>query len=219
MPDARRTAGQAHSGGGRPGRCSSRDAGGGALPTAGASVDPGITSDATRIDPVHGMFAVADDSPAMRQTSRRALALAVAGVLVGLAATLTAAPATAHTGLVDSDPADAARLDRAPSTLRLQFASDLNPGLVTVVVTGADAAVRASGRPTVQGRTLLQPLEPTSRAGAVSVAYRVVSADGHPVSSSLVFTVAPAAAAAAVLLVRRRRPSRAVAVQAPGPGR
>jgi methionine-rich copper-binding protein CopC len=127
---------------------------------------------------------------------RRLLLAAVALVAV----LAPGSPAWAHTSLVSADPPRNATLTRAPAAVRLAFSQRLNPDFTTIVVTDAAKQRIPAGAPvveTVQGTvTFTRPLG----NGAYTVAYRVVSADGHTVQGSYPFTVAdptlPAAAAA-----------------------
>lgn len=98
--------------------------------------------------------------------------------------------ATAHTALSGSDPAAGASLAAPPTVITLTFSEDINPTFVNVVLSSADGRSWISGDPRVDGPrvvTEVQPDLPTS--GAYTVGYRVVSADGHPVSGSYTFTI------------------------------
>jgi copper resistance protein C len=99
-------------------------------------------------------------------------------------------PAHAHTTLVSSTPADAGRLDTAPATVELVFSEPVDPRLVTVVVTSADGAQWQDGAPVVSEAVVSQAVRPLANAGDYTVAYRVVSSDGHPVTGELRFSVA-----------------------------
>lgn len=102
-------------------------------------------------------------------------------------------PAHAHTSLVSSDPSEGARLDSAPQQVVLTFSENLNqPSEAGLVVDGTtrDASVEVDGRRLVVTATGERP------DGAYQVNYRVVSADGHPVTGTLSFTVGEATAAA-----------------------
>lgn len=113
----------------------------------------------------------------------------LATVLVALA---TATPAWAHNRLISSDPPPSAVLDTPPKQVVLQFAERLDPRYTTIVVTGADQRPVPTDQPTVADTrgtvAFAQPLTP----GTYTVAYRVVSTDGHPVQGSYSFTVAGA---------------------------
>ena len=96
------------------------------------------------------------------------------------------APAFAHAQLLASDPADGAAL---PTTDRvvLTFNEDINPDFVQVVVSGPDGDLTLVGA-TVEGALVTQPMTPTS-SGDHTLTYRVVSADGHPISGRIGFTL------------------------------
>ena len=136
-------------------------------------------------------------APAPRHTGLGWRLLGLFGVVLGTAlgsAVLTAMPASAHATLVSSDPAAGTVLTSAPAQVSLVFSDELNPALVTVTLTGSDGAQRELAAPQVDGTTLTQPLPAVS--GDAVVAYRIVSADGHPVQGTVDFTVdVPAAAA------------------------
>jgi copper resistance protein C len=116
-------------------------------------------------------------------------------VVLGLGSVVGAAPARAHNELVASVPADGARAEAAPSRVELVFDRDVRPE-AAVVVTGPDGADHAGGNPQVAGSTVTVPLRPLGRAGTYEAAYRVVSADGHPIAGTIRFA-APAAEATA----------------------
>src|SRR5436309_842339 len=64
----------------------------------------------------------------------RALRLGAAGLVVLTAIGLGASPASAHTSLVSSTPADRSVLPQAPGRIRLDFANAVDPRLVSVEV-------------------------------------------------------------------------------------
>jgi copper transport protein len=118
------------------------------------------------------------------------LAVAALAVLLGLG---TAAPASAHATLVKTDPAEGAILPTAPDQVRLTFNE-----AVTAVPDGVQVfddqggVVPASAR--ASGEVLTIELEEEVGDGSFVVAWRIVSADSHPVSGSLSFSVgAPSA--------------------------
>lgn len=101
--------------------------------------------------------------------------------------------AGAHTALTDSDPAKDATLAAPPTAMTLTFSEDLNPAFASVVLNGADGRNWISDPPRVDGPKLSASVRPDLPGnGVYTVAYRVVSADGHPVSGSFAFTVAEA---------------------------
>jgi len=112
-----------------------------------------------------------------------------------MGAVLFGAPAAAHTDLISVDPADGSRLDRAPRELVLEFSEEMDPGLSTVTlgIDGGDSTDLdlATGRsPTTLVATV--PASLVAEPGVASrwrAAFRVVSADGHPVAGETSFTV------------------------------
>lgn len=124
---------------------------------------------------------------------RKAL-LALAAVLVVL---LPAAPAWAHAQLVSADPAKDATLSKAPASVTLTFSERLNPDFTTIVVSDAGRRRIPAATPAVDGGVGSVALGGRLGNGAYTVAYRVVSADGHTVQGSYPFTVADPALPAA----------------------
>lgn len=123
-----------------------------------------------------------------RRTARAALVALVVGVL-GL---LGAGPASAHNTLISSDPADAASLATGPATVTLTFndvVQNLQP-VITVVGPGGD---RWEGSPvSVLNNTASVPVNPLGPAGTYTVAYRIISADGHAVEGTTTFQLTTA---------------------------
>ncbi|WP_031087510.1 copper resistance protein CopC [Streptomyces sp. NRRL S-1831] len=114
----------------------------------------------------------------------------------------TAAPASAHAALDGTDPGDGAVFERAPAHVTLTFSESvglrddsfrvLDPGGHRV---RTGEAGRADGRADTARVALLGGLG----EGTYTVAWRVVSADSHPVSGAFTFSVgAPSRSAAPV---------------------
>jgi len=118
------------------------------------------------------------------------LATVVAISLLGLLN--FAGPAIAHTELTGSDPADGATLLTAPASVTLTFNEQVQNFAATVVVTGPDGQTYTADDPTLGGMTVTAPLAPLGSAGIYTVAYRIVSADDHPVTGQTTFAYAPA---------------------------
>jgi methionine-rich copper-binding protein CopC len=98
------------------------------------------------------------------------------------------APASAHTELVSSSPADGARVKRLPATIELTFSEALaTPAFVTV--TDPSGSAVGTGKPTVENELVRQQTNGGVATGEYTVEYRVVAGDGHPVTGSLRFTV------------------------------
>lgn len=121
--------------------------------------------------------------------------------LVLFTAPAVAQPAMAHSVLVSSDPAKDSSIATAPAAVTLVFNEPLDRGFTELTVLGPDGSSHwEGGTPVVTGEKLSAPLRALGAAGVYTVKYRVVSADGHPVSGSVPFTlttVGQGAAAAA----------------------
>ncbi|WP_246159799.1 copper resistance CopC family protein [Microbacterium rhizomatis] len=118
----------------------------------------------------------------------------VAALFLTAAVALMATPAYAHDELSGSDPASGSTVDVLPAQLTLTFSGDLlgDAGATEVQVTDAGGTSIAAGAPVVQGNVVSQPLAPGA-TGTITVLWRVVSSDGHPISDQFGFTVtAPA---------------------------
>jgi methionine-rich copper-binding protein CopC len=139
-------------------------------------------------------------------TGRLAAALCVTAALL-----VPATPAWAHNALRESTPAANASLAAAPRQLELIFVERLDPQFTTIAVTAPGDVPAVAGEPAVSGARATQPLKPDLPAGTYTVAYRVVSVDGHPVQGSYTFTVtasvSPLAASAPALSASTPPPS------------
>ncbi|WP_402469828.1 copper resistance CopC family protein [Isoptericola aurantiacus] len=133
-------------------------------------------------------------TPVVRKNRRRVVAIVVAlamllTVVGGTAVSiLGAVSASAHDQLVSSDPADGAALDEPVGTLTLTFSSEVIADGTQVRVTGPDGASEA--QVTVDGEVVTASFEPAGAGGAYDVAWRAVSADGHPIEGQVGWTVA-----------------------------
>ncbi|MFC7248127.1 copper resistance CopC family protein [Catellatospora aurea] len=120
---------------------------------------------------------------------------AVLAVLVGLGALLLGAtPAWAHNALVEASPKKNATLTAAPAAVKLTFLATLKSDGTKLTVTGPDGGA-AAGPVTVSGKAVSVPF--TGAAGGdYTVAYEVLSKDGHLVKGSYKFSLAVAESAA-----------------------
>jgi methionine-rich copper-binding protein CopC len=127
--------------------------------------------------------------PAARLHRKASSILAGLGValLVGLAGT---GPGAAHAELEKISPADGATVGTPPSVVVMTFSEDVSSTFAVVQVKGPGGEPVSQGRPHVQGAVVTQPLAASLAAGRYTVAYRVVSSDGHPVSDTTSFTIA-----------------------------
>ena len=118
----------------------------------------------------------------------------LAALLLSVGISLPAAPAAfAHDQLISSSPAPDERLDKTPAGIILNFSSPLLTLGHEVRVVDDNARNWAAAAPALTRETLTQPL-PELPDGGYQVSWRVVSADGHPISGSYGFRVGNAAA-------------------------
>ena len=120
----------------------------------------------------------------------------IGGILTLLALVLVAAPAQAHAELESSDPQDGATLAVAPTDLTFTFGEDILPegNAVTLTDVASDARLEV-GPVEVEGDTVSVSWPQSSPAGEFRAAYRVVSADGHPIDGNISFRVEQAVGA------------------------
>jgi methionine-rich copper-binding protein CopC len=123
---------------------------------------------------------------------RAAIAVLIAGgAMLGFAG-----PAAAHNVLVSSDPANGATLGKAPTAVSFTFdqpIENFDPALKVFGPNGHDFATSA---PIVDGSTVSASFA-AGPAGSYRAVYRIVSADGHPVTGQITFTLSDSAAGSA----------------------
>lgn len=153
--------------------------------------------------------------------SRTAVRLGAAALAVLVALLVAAGPAWAHNSLRAATPVQQSTLTSAPTEIVLEFMSRLDPTFTTIVLTDAAKRKVGTGEPVVAGAKGTVQVTDTLPNGTYTVAYRVVSADGHPVQGSYPFTVAdPTSSAAPVVeAATSTTPSAAAAVRPDGGGR
>jgi len=129
-----------------------------------------------------------DSSAAPRR--RAPLVALLSALLAGAALVLTAAPASAHDALVSSDPTAGAALSALPAKITLTYSDDVlaDAGATQVQVIDAAGTSLVSGAPVVAGPDVSQALAGVA-SGEITVVWRVVSSDGHPISGQFSFTV------------------------------
>ncbi|MEY4296797.1 MAG: hypothetical protein RL016_643 [Actinomycetota bacterium] len=123
----------------------------------------------------------------MQNLSFRAL---TATILVSVIALFGATePATAHAQLAIANPKASAVLTKAPTNVTLTFDDELIPvdGGNQIVVTDPKGKVMSQAASQLKGATLSVALKKLTVFGRYKVLYRVLSADGHPVSAFYYF--------------------------------
>lgn len=114
-------------------------------------------------------------------------------VLAGLAVFGFATPALAHNVLVGSDPAAGSSVANGPSRVSLTFNAPVQFGANTLTVIGPDGQHwEKTDNATVNGDSVTTSVAPLGPAGLYKVGYRIISADGHPVSGEVTFTLTKA---------------------------
>lgn len=107
-----------------------------------------------------------------------------------------AGPAAAHNVLISSDPSDGSTLQTAPTSVRLTFDQPVQNFQPVVTIIGPDGQRYESGSPQIDSTVVTTNVSALPVAGAYSIAYRIVSADGHPVEGSIAFQLAEGAVSA-----------------------
>lgn len=117
----------------------------------------------------------------------------IAAVLLAVfAAVGFAQPAFAHNTLTSSNPKDGSSIAAAPDTVTLTFNDDVQPGEGNQIVVSGPGDTRwtsGSAQVDVDGTKAGISLPPLGPAGEYTIAYRILSADGHVVKDVLSFTL------------------------------
>ena len=102
---------------------------------------------------------------------------------------VAAAPAAAHAELVESSPANGQRLNSAPSQVTLRFTESVRLVEGGLDLLDGDGNAIAAPEPVVAGATVRWTMPEGLADGSYLVNWRVISADGHPVSGAFSFGV------------------------------
>lgn len=102
--------------------------------------------------------------------------------------------AFAHNVFVSSDPGNGATIAQGPKEVSVTFAEPVQEGPNEITVTGPDGKSRwqQSTAAKVTGDSVRTGLRELGPAGKYTIGYRIISADGHPVSGAASFTLAKA---------------------------
>ncbi|MDI3297892.1 MAG: copper resistance protein CopC [Bacillota bacterium] len=135
----------------------------------------------------------------MRGRSPRSF-MRLAAVLLAAALALLAPlrPAWAHAEFVRSDPAPGSTVDRSPATVTAYFSEEMEPAFSTMTVVDAQGrSVTAGPSHLLEGNQAMQvPLRPDLQPGVYTVRWKNLSTDGHSLSGSFTFRVAPVSGSA-----------------------
>jgi copper transport protein len=120
----------------------------------------------------------------------------IAGLVTLLSALCFATVASAHASLVSTEPGDGSVLAHTPKTVQLRFNETVTPAVIRLI----DAAGRTRDDASVRAidETITITLPENLPRGTQVVSYRVISADGHPVAGSMLFSIGAVTGAAAV---------------------
>lgn len=130
-------------------------------------------------------------------SARRFGAAVLSGMLLALAFILgAAAPASAHSQVIASSPADGQRIEVSPKQLTFVFSEPSDVNSIVVSLTGPSGPMNVLGKPTEQGvndvghQTIVVPVNAELPAGlyreTISATSRI---DGHTAGSELIFGV------------------------------
>ena len=111
----------------------------------------------------------------------------VLGILFGLTV-IFGQPASAHTQLLETTPANGALLQVIPTAVTMKFTQQPLSGSVAVVAQSASGTSVQLGTPTVSETTVTVPWPESAINGTYRVSWRVVSPDGHPVNGTWDFS-------------------------------
>lgn len=130
---------------------------------------------------------------------RRITAVAASLLLAAAGVAVAAAPASAHDQLISTNPANGATVATLPAEVTLTFGEVVlnTDGGTQVEVTDATGRKIGTGATEVQDNVVSQRVAGAA-AGKVTVLWRVISEDGHPVSGEFTFTVQKGATGAPV---------------------
>ncbi len=116
----------------------------------------------------------------------------VVAVLVVMSATVWAVPAAAHSVLVSSTPGAGSVVNSAPDTLVLVFNELVTLGDEPIRLfdaKGDSIDVGDATQPAGDSKRVEAPLEQSLRDGSYVLAWRVTSADSHPLNGAFTFAV------------------------------
>lgn len=123
-----------------------------------------------------------------RERARRAVGASIAALLCGVLAVVgVAGSAEAHAVLVGTEPAPGALLDAPPAWVEVTFDEPVTIDSSSVVVIDETGAT-VGGEPELEGATVRAAV-PDDAEGWFAVSWRVVSADGHPLSGAWTYRV------------------------------
>ena len=140
--------------------------------------------------PIYGEQGQALALAARRGGSARWLSAGLFCLALLLSVLALPALALAHAALVGADPVDGVVLGDSPSRFSLTFSEPVSPLVLTLTRPDGQAEALDSFR--LRGQTVEIDAPPRLDAGTHVLSWRVVSADGHPIGGSLLFSIGAA---------------------------
>lgn len=116
-----------------------------------------------------------------------------------------ASPASAHSSLVRSSPAEGAVLPTAPRSITLEFNEKVSKIAPAVVLRDDSDAVISSRAPTIERNVIRSTVPGGLGNGSYSIVWRVVSIDGHPIQGVIRFAIGHASTPDPVVDDKRAR--------------
>ncbi|RWO04582.1 MAG: copper resistance protein CopC [Mesorhizobium sp.] len=123
-------------------------------------------------------------------------AICLLAAIVLFAAIAAPGQAFAHAALVTTEPTDGAVLAQSPAQFSLTFSEPVSPLMLTLVRPDGTPVPLTSFR--LNGQTLDIDNPQRLGSGTRVLSWRVISADGHPVGGSVLFSIGAPSAAPAV---------------------
>ncbi|MBY6411806.1 copper resistance protein CopC [Rhodococcus sp. BP-252] len=110
--------------------------------------------------------------------------------LLALAALILGAPAaSAHSIVTGSTPEDGSSIAEGPAQMSISFNEVPQSQFATLNVVGPDGNLWSKGDPRIEGQSIVVDVGELGPVGDYTLAYRVTSADGHPISGTRTFTL------------------------------
>lgn len=100
---------------------------------------------------------------------------------------LSSSPAWSHSQVISSNPEDGEVVSALPEMVELEFNEELREPAFVAVVAPDGTSLETQTR--IDGNRAIASVAPSPLTGQFAMNYRVVSADGHPISGSVSFVV------------------------------
>lgn len=115
----------------------------------------------------------------------------IGSAVMALALVLVATPVYSHSQVIGANPEDGATVAELPQTVEVEFSENLSEPAFIAVVAPDGEILETNTR--IDKNIVRASVESSDQQGLFAVNFRVVSADGHPITGSVSFTVESAA--------------------------